>query len=177
MSTRARLVFLCLAFALTAPGAGQAQFQLYRPVQDKTPLTGQPQVVNTSTLALNGKRIVFHGIDPMMAKNPCYIGNRLWDCGAAAFRILLNFVGREPVTCEPRVTDNFGRLFSRCTVHGEDIAMHLIEQGMAVALPEETPDYVDAEKKAKAEKKGIWQGTFTTPSDFREIQTGHPQAR
>lgn len=155
---------------------GQSILQL-KPPPDPTPMTGQPQVVSTSSITLNGKRVVFFGIDPAMKMMPCYVGNRGWDCGSAAFRILLNLVGREPVTCEPRGVDLFGRVFAKCSVHGKDIALSMVEAGMAVALPEETTEYVAAEKKAKADKVGIWQGTFTTPSDFREMATGHPQAR
>lgn len=154
----------------------QAIMQL-KPPPDTTPMTGQPQIVSTSSLALNGKRIVFFGVDPAMKMMPCSVGNRGWDCGTAALRILMNLIGREPVSCEPKGIDLFSRVFAKCSVHGQDIALALVEAGMAVAIPEETTEYVEAEKKAKAEKKGIWQGTFVPPSEFREIATGHPQGR
>src|SRR5262249_14547302 len=154
-----------------------AQFQLYRPAPDKTPISGQPTIVSSSSLTVNGKRIVFFGVDPLMPKNPCNIGPRVWDCGTAAFRTLMNLVGREPVMCEPQVLDMFSRVFAKCTVNGQDIAMALVEAGMAVAFPAENKAYAEAGQKGKAEKKGMWQGTFMTPSDFREAQTGHPQAR
>ena len=66
---------------------------------------------------------------------------------------LMNLIGREAVTCEPRATDLFRRVFAKCTVHGQDIGLALVEAGMAVAIPDETTDYVEAEKAAKAKGK------------------------
>ncbi len=168
---------LLMACAALPPDvSAQAVMQL-KPPPDTAPMVGQPQIVSSSSIALNGKRVLFFGVDPVMMQQPCYIGNRGWDCGTAARRILMNLIGREAVTCEPKGIDIFSRVFSKCAVNGQDIALALIEAGMAVAVPEETTDYVEPEKKAKAAKKGIWQGTFVTPSEFREIATGHPQGR
>ena len=48
---------------------------------------------------------------------------------------------------------------------------------MAVALPKETTDYVDAEAAAKAKGIGIWRRPFVPPADYREMLAGHPQER
>jgi endonuclease YncB( thermonuclease family) len=177
MKLRLMLGLFFLAGWAAAPFEAQAQFQLYRPAPDKTPIAGKPTIISNSALQVDGKRVVFFGIDPMMPKQPCNVGPRTWDCGSAAQRTLMNLLGREPVECLPQVLDMFRRVYAKCTVNGQDIAAAMVEAGMAVALPEETKDYLAAEQKAKAEKVGIWQGDFMTPAEFREFQTGHPQAR
>src|SRR5262249_23707536 len=139
--------------------------------------TGQPRILNSSSLTLEGKRVVFFGIDPAMPRMPCEADGRGWDCGTAALRTLMNLIGREPVACEPRGIDPFDRVFAKCTVHGQDIALALIEAGMAVALPAETNDYVAAEQAAKAKKIGMWRGPFKTPQEFRKMLSPEPQPR
>lgn len=148
-----------------------------KPAPDTTPIIGQPRILSTSSLALEGKRIVFFGIDPMMKQNPCSYDNRGWDCGTAALRILMNMLGREPVTCEPRLVDLFMRLFAKCFVHGQDIALSLVEAGMAVTVPEETTEYDAAQQEAMKKKVGIWRGKFITPGDYRTMMSGEPQPR
>ncbi|MCJ2082446.1 hypothetical protein [Methylobacterium sp. J-090] len=44
----------------------------------------------------------------------------------------------------------------------------MVTQGLAIAYRRYSTDYVAAETAAKAAKRGIWAGAFTTPSDWRE---------
>jgi endonuclease YncB( thermonuclease family) len=163
----------CVGFA----GSAVAQdFPLF-PAPDKTPITGKPRILKSSELALDNKRVVFIGVDPAMPGMPCQADGKAWDCGAAAQRILMNFIGREDVTCEPRNVDLFRRVFAKCMVHGQDIALELIEQGVAVALPDEAKDYVDAEQAAKGKKIGIWRGPFETPAQYRLRMSRDPMPR
>jgi endonuclease YncB( thermonuclease family) len=45
---------------------------------------------------------------------------------------------------------------------GTNVNVWLVRQGRAVAF------YTSAEAEAKAAKRGLWQGGFTRPSDWRE---------
>jgi endonuclease YncB( thermonuclease family) len=155
-----------------------------QPVNLKPPpnpdvITGQPQFVpgRVGLFGLNGTRIVLHGVDPVLPRMLCIADRGPWDCNSAGVRLQANLIGREPMTCEPRGVDVFGRTFAKCEVHGQDIATFLIDEGMAVAIPEETPDYVEAEKAAKAKKAGFWRGQFMTPAEHRAMQSGEPIPR
>ena len=130
------LIVLSFAALAAGPVAADNNFPLF-PVTDTTPITGQPRFITTSQIGIDGKRVVFHGVDPAMAQMPCEADGRAWDCGTAAMRTLMNLIGREAVTCEPRATDLFRRVFAKCTVHGQDIGLALVEAGMAVAIPDE----------------------------------------
>jgi endonuclease YncB( thermonuclease family) len=82
-----------------------------------------------------------------------------------------------PVQREQRRVDGFGRVFAICKTGEVDINRALVEAGMAVALPEETADYVVSEMAAKSKGVGVWRGPFTAPAAYREMLAGHPQDR
>ena len=138
---------------------------------------GAAEVSGPAMLRLEGKRILLWGVDAPVRGQPCYAGNKTWDCATASAKTLLNLVGDQEIACEQRRIDQFGRVFAVCKAGETDINRALVEAGMAVALPKETMDYVAAEAAAKAKSFGVWRGPFTAPADYREMQTGHPQER
>jgi endonuclease YncB( thermonuclease family) len=138
---------------------------------------GSAEVVGPAMLSLAGKRIVLYGIDVPVKGQPCYAGAKIWDCATASAKTLLNLIGTQEIACEQRRVDRFGRVFAVCEAGEVDINRALVEAGMAVALPKETPDYVAAEAAAKSRGIGVWRGTFTAPADYREMLAGHPQER
>jgi len=138
---------------------------------------GAAEVTGPAMLSLDGKRIILWGVDAPVRGQPCYAGNKTWDCATASAKTLLNLVGDQEVACEQRRIDQFGRVFAVCKAGEADINRALVEAGMAVALPKETSDYVAAEAEAKAKGVGVWRGPFTAPADYREILAGHPQER
>lgn len=174
---RRSFALLSLAIAIAACRHAVAQPVPMQPPPDPAPLTGQPQISSVGSFLLNGKRVVLIGVDPVMKRMPCSTDRGMWDCGTAGMRILMNLIGREEINCQPRGVDVFRRIFAKCDVHGRDIGLALVEAGMALAIPEETPDYVEAEQEAKARKAGIWRGNFISPADYRAMASGEPQIR
>jgi endonuclease YncB( thermonuclease family) len=149
-----------------------------RAVADDPPLYhGMAEATGPAMLSLDGKRIVLWGVDAPVRGQPCYAGNKTWDCATASAKTLLNLVGDQQIACEQRRVDQFGRVFAVCKAGEVDINRALVEAGMAVALPKETSDYVAAEAEAKAKGVGVWRGPFTAPADYREMLAGHPQER
>ena len=163
---------LCVVagIALVGPGSQAAA--------DEAPVyRGSAEVVGPAMLKIDGRRIVLYGVDAPVKGQPCYAGAKVWDCATASAKTLLNLVGTQEIACEQRRVDGFGRVFSVCKAGGVDLNRALVEAGMAVALPKETADYVDAEAAAKAKGVGVWRGPFTAPADYREMLAGHPQER
>jgi endonuclease YncB( thermonuclease family) len=138
---------------------------------------GSAQVVGPAMLSLAVKRVVLYGVDAPVKGQPCYAGAKIWDCATASAKTLLNLVGTQEIACEQRRVDGFGRVFAVCEAGEVDINRALVEAGMAVALPKETPDYVASEAAAKSKGVGVWRGPFTAPADYREMLAGHPQER
>lgn len=168
MTGKVFAVMAGIALAGLASAAGAENSPIYR---------GAAEVVGPAMLSLDGKQIVLYGIDAPVKGQPCYAGSKTWDCSTASAKILLNLVGTQEISCEQRRTDQFGRVFAICKAGEVDINRALVEAGMAVALPKETTDYIDAETAAKAKGIGIWRGPFVPPADYREMLAGHPQER
>jgi endonuclease YncB( thermonuclease family) len=149
-----------------------------RAVADDRPIyRGAAEVTGPAMLSLDGKRILLYGVDAPVRGQPCYAGNKTWDCATASAKTLLNLVGDQQIACETRRIDQFGRVFAVCKAGEVDINRALVEAGLAVALSKETTDYVAAEAEAKAKGIGVWRGPFTAPADYREMLAGHPQDR
>ena len=68
--------------------------------------------------------------------------------------------------CRLVSTDQYDRTVSRCTVGSTDITAAMVESGYATAYRQYSSDYVAAETRAKAAKRGIWSGTFETPNAY-----------
>jgi endonuclease YncB( thermonuclease family) len=175
--------FQLSSFAMTGKAlAMKAGLALVAPLlvavaDDLTLYRGSAEVTGPGTLSLDGKRILLWGVDAPVRGQPCYAGNKTWDCATASAKTLLNLVGDQEIACEQRRVDQFGRVFAVCKAGEVDINRALVEAGMAIALPRETTDYIATEAEAKAKGIGVWRGPFTAPADYREMLAGHPQDR
>jgi endonuclease YncB( thermonuclease family) len=138
---------------------------------------GSAEIVGPAMLIIGGTRIVLYGVGVPVKGQPCYAGDKIWDCATASAKTLLNLVGTQEIACGERRVDRFGRVFAVCKAGEVDLNRALVEAGMAVALPKETLDYVASEAAAKSKGVGIWRGPFTAPADYREMLAGHPQER
>jgi endonuclease YncB( thermonuclease family) len=163
---------LALVFALITGGLASSTL-----AEDLPIYRGVAEVTGPAMLSLAGKRILLWGVDAPVRGQPCYAGSKKWDCATASAKTLLNLVDDQEVACETRRVDRYGRVFAVCTAGEVDVNRALVEAGMAVALPNETTDYVAAEAEAKAKGVGVWRGPFTAPADYREMLAGHPQER
>jgi len=168
MMGKALATAVCLALVAPLSLAVADDLPVYR---------GLAEVAGPAMLSLDGKRVVLWGIDAPVRGQPCYAGNKTWDCATASAKTLLNLVGDREIVCEQRRLDQYGRVFAVCKAGEVDINRSLVEAGLAVALPKETTDYVAAEAAPKAKGIGVWRGPFTAPADYREMLAGHPQER
>jgi hypothetical protein len=64
-----------------------------------------------------------------------------------------------------------------CEVGDEDVALLMLQSGNGLALPEAFPDYVDAERQARAAGLGIWHSDFVMPWEWRSgVRAAHRQS-
>ena len=72
------------------------------------------------------------------------------------------------VRCDIIERDRHGRLVAKCfSPNGVDIGRRMVAAGWALAYRQYSKDYVDAERKARRAKRGIWRGTFKKPWEWR----------
>ena len=129
------------------------------------------QITDGDTVVLGKTTYRLWGMDaPELAQVCTRKNGKLWACGKTAQRELSALIADNPVQCHPIATDVYHRKIAKCYAGGTDLAGAMIESGHAVAL---ATAYQKHESTARNAKRGIWQGKFTTPRDWR---ANHPKA-
>jgi endonuclease YncB( thermonuclease family) len=130
--------------------------------------SGPVTVVDSDVLSFDGQRVMLFGLESVERNQSCRIDGTPWACYAAAVRQLETMVSLGEVVCTAvGEADRYGRYLGRCMVGGEDLNEAFVQSGFAVARPDETEDFVAAEKAAEEEGAGLWQGEFQRPDDYR----------
>jgi endonuclease YncB( thermonuclease family) len=131
-------------------------------------IAGKATVFDSTTIEIDGQRIMLFGIDSIMRKQSCMASGKVWPCWEAAVRDLQTLVSQGAATCEVvGEPDPYGRVLGRCKINGTSLNEQYVRDGYALARRSETTDYVAAEAEAKEKKIGLWQGQFMAPSEFR----------
>ena len=145
-----------LAWVLAVPGGASAQGASFEArvtrVSDGDSLWVRP---------LDGgapRRVRLQGID---APEICQPGGR------AARDALAARLERATVTVRPQAEDDYGRQLAVIVWRGEDINRWLVREGWAVAYTRYSWRYLPQQALAWWEGRGIWQGRFDTPEDWR----------
>ena len=163
---RQALLILALGYLYASPlqtGADEASFDLSGPVT-------VTRVVDGDSLRSGPLKIRVHGIDAPERTQRCKTAaGKDWDCGVAATKAMQAIIQGSPeLRCSLIDVDRYGRLIMRCLAGDTDIGKALVEQGLAMAYRRYSQDYMVAEQDAKRAKRGIWQGRFDAPWDWRK---------
>jgi endonuclease YncB( thermonuclease family) len=140
------------------------------------PISGPARIIDGDTLDVAGQRIRLHGIDAPEKSQLCRTNSVPWACGVAAWGELVQLTAGRGITCEPRDTDRYGRVVAVCFVEDRDINEAIVRDGWGLAYRQFSTDYVDDEGQARAEQKGIWNGEFVPPWDWRRGERLSPPA-
>ena len=123
------------------------------------------------TMRQGGEQIVIRltGLDAVEYTQDCgrADGSR-WPCGHEARSALEKLAGPGPLHCELAAKDAYHRTLASCRTRpfpdGVDIGAEMVRQGWAVAT---NGTYLVEEGDAQAARRGIWQGGFARPGDWR----------
>jgi endonuclease YncB( thermonuclease family) len=153
-----------VAFAACAPTPSRAQT-----------ITGTATVHDGDTLSVGAVRVRIFAIDaPELAQSCSAEDGTSYACGEEARRALAARVGQEVVTCTGLDRDRHGRIVARCSVRGEDLGAMMVRQGWALAYRAFGNDYVEAEREARAARRGMWRGSFEPPWEWRRRNPPSP---
>ena len=152
---RSRVLLASAALVSASPALAQA------------PVFGTGQAKDGDSLMVGDREVRLFGIDAPEYDQTCKRAGHDWRCGSAAADRLAQLVTGKNVVCASVGTDQHGRLLGRCMVGATDVNRAMVASGYAVAFRRYSSDYVSAEDSAKANKRGIWAGTFQMPSDYR----------
>lgn len=152
-----------------------------KPPEAARPMTGEVRVVDGDTLRAGDRAIRIVGIDAPERNQTCRDSqNREWACGAAAAARLAALVAQGQVTCAPQGQDRYHRTLAVCA-SGEvaDLGRQLVREGLALNYSFDAPAYAGEEQEARAAGRGLWQGAFERPQDWRRrhAQAGTPTAQ
>lgn len=111
-------------------------------------LDGLAQVVDGDTLRVAGVLVRLHGIDAPERGQP-------W--GDESARELRSMAEDRRVACEWREIDRYGRRLAKCWVDGVSLNAEMAERGQAHAFARYSRDYLPHERRARAERRGLWQ--------------------
>jgi len=117
------------------------------------------------------------GIDAPEYKQNCKdAAGKDWACGKVARAALQTALRQRGLICTISGHDKYARAISVCkTDQAADIAAVQVSAGMALSDAfNGVKSYGREEKAARTAKRGIWQGTFISPKEWRDRNTQPP---
>jgi endonuclease YncB( thermonuclease family) len=155
------LILALLAVALIAGN-------LILPDPDPVKPVGRARVIDGDSLVVDGREIRLEGIDAPELAQSCQRDGNAWKCGEEAQRQLRFFVRGGDVACEGDEFDEHGRLLAVCMIGERNVNAWMVEEGWAVSYG----NYQDQQAEAREKRRGLWQGSFERPRDWR---AAHPR--
>lgn len=131
-------------------------------------LSGVPRIVDGDTLAIGATKIRLEGIDAPETDQVCLNAHGVhWTCGIDARDQLAAHIAGRVIECSSHGIDAYRRTLALCSLAGEDLNSWMVQQGWALAYVKYSPAYRQVEEQARANQRGIWQGAFIAPWDWR----------
>ena len=140
-------------------------------------VTGYAKVTDGDTIKIDTFKIRLDGIDAPEKKQKCkkpyltifmFTFYEDYSCGQKSTEALIKKINNQKVTCKISDIDYFKRLIGECYERKTNLNSWLVSNGYAVAFRKYSKKYVPEEILAKQENKGIWQGRFEMPWDYRK---------
>lgn len=136
--------------------------------QAAAPVAGPATVTDGDTLVIGTINVRLFGVDAPERSQTCQTASGAdWACGAMARALTTDLVAGRDISCDPVDQDRYGRIVARCTAGGADLGERLVGAGLAWAYVQFSSAYVGTEAKARAARRGIWQGAAETAWDYR----------
>lgn len=143
-------------------------------------LQGQvARIVDGDTLILSDStQIRFYGIDAPESAQQCNQTSGPYLCGQISKQKLKEKIASNPISCAVKSKDIYGRSVAICSLllpqggQPEDLNAWMVQQGWAVAYRQYSKMYVALEEEAEREGRGIWNGEFQVPAEWRRHQGG-----
>ncbi len=140
------------------------------------------RAIDGDTLAVSSRdvgdiTIRLAGIDAVEDRQRCGPGTREtaeWSCGLSArLHLVRLFEERGFLRCRLTNEEQGGLPAAMCMVRGgNSLSYEMVFQGLAMALPQADPTLHRAQEDARTNRRGIWQGPFDAPWDWRRDHPG-----
>ena len=148
-------------------------------------VAGMARVVDGDTLRVDGRTFRLWGIDAPELVQACERDGLNYACGRAAAAYLRTLLtpaiptgdrivdaASAQVVCEPRASDQYGRVAALCRAGTMDLGAEMVRAGWALVLVRHGTDYAAEEEDARMNLRGLWAGAFDAPWDWRAKRLG-----
>lgn len=120
-------------------------------------------IYDGDTIAIQGQRIRFKGMDTPESKQSCQLNGKDYACGDTATAELRKLINGQTVTCTSEGRDQYKRILAYCKAGETDLNRTMVELGWAVSYGL----YQREEANARKNKLGLWAGEFERPAQWR----------
>ena len=140
-------------------------------------ISGSAVVTDGDTIKINNNKIRLFGIDAPERKQLCekifltisFISfKKKYPCGEISTEKLKKLINKNIIKCHVKGKDRYQRKLAICFRNKLNINSWLVRNGYAVSYQKYSKKYLSEEIEAKNDKKGIWQGKFEMPWDWRK---------
>lgn len=139
-------------------------------------IQGTATVVSAGKLVINGRYFVLFGLDAPDPNQTCADAKgRAYNCGQSAARWLRSWVNDYTLECRVMRANAKGSMLGTCSLGEYDIGAALVNAGWALAYTQDTTIYQPYQAQAQKHGRGLWQGKFYKPWEWREIQSTRPK--
>jgi endonuclease YncB( thermonuclease family) len=137
-------------------------------------LSGHPTVTDGDTFRFKGGlKVRLFGVDTPEKNQKCEMKNACVPCGQEAANFVRTFIGDNELVCELTGDKTYDRYVAICAVGKKDLGEAIIAAGYGFPYRQflkghklEGP-YTAAEKLAQSKRRGLNQGRFIPPADWR----------
>lgn len=133
-----------------------------------SPESGSFTAIDGDSLRKGDSEYRLHAIDAPELQQTCASSSGAdYPCGREAHKALRALVAGHDLSCRILETDRYGRFIASCSMAEFDINAEMVRQGWAIAYRSHGLDYIAAETAAKKARRGLWQGEFELPEEWR----------
>ena len=135
-------------------------------------VSGTMAILETERLRIDDLEIRLFGIVPPQLSA---------SFGPQARAALDNMVSGKTISCQIRDRGHDGRLLATCTSNGHDLALDLLQRGLAITARGSLSDsdlaipYIAAEQAAQSQKSGLWSVMTPSPAPITEAVKTEPK--
>lgn len=134
-------------------------------------ISGSANIIHAHIFYIGGRYVRLFGVDAPDNDQICSDAKgSAYNCGEQAVSWLRGWIDTNPIDCYILKVSPNGYDLATCVWGDYDIGAALVGAGWALANKKESDIYVPYEVKAQSESSGLWQGTFYSPKDWRDIK-------
>ena len=130
-------------------------------------LSGPAVIVDGDTLSISGNKVSLHGVDAPEKDQTCRINGVIWSCGYKVAEAIREWTYTKEVRCVGNQKDQYGNLIANCFVSGYNLNARIVFEGLGLADRKYSEQYIPEEAQAREAGRGLWEGEFVAPWDWR----------